>query len=221
VKQETSEQTGKTIDTRLFLLSLAIVTALETGLGWLAPRFGLSPLWLVGVARMLEVCLLFLIFSWKGKGLASLGLVHGRILFGTTRGFIWSGLFGLLAALVFALLHAAHLNPLSLLKTPLPSSTGGIVLFFIVGGLIAPFAEEVFFRGIVFGFLRRWGFTIALVGTTLLFASAHLGAGIPVTQVVGGLVFAVAYEKEKNLLVPVMIHVLGNTAIFTLSLIVL
>ena len=42
---------------------------------------------------------------------------------------------------------------------------------------------------------------------------------IPVTQVVGGLLFAVAYEVEKNLMVPITIHILGNMALFTLSLV--
>jgi hypothetical protein len=43
--------------------------------------------------------------------------------------------------------------------------------------------------------------------------------GVFVHQVVGGIVFAVAYEVEGSLLVPITIHVLGNMAIFTLSLI--
>jgi hypothetical protein len=42
--------------------------------------------------------------------------------------------------------------------------------------------------------------------------------GIPLAQVVGGIVFAVAYEIEGSLMVPITIHVLGNLAIFTLSL---
>jgi hypothetical protein len=92
------------------------------------------------------------------------------------------------------------------------------VLFFVVGGLIAPVAEEIFFRGIVYGFLRRWGFAVALIGSTLLFAWVHPGAGVPITQIIGGLVFAAAYEIEGNLAVPITIHVLGNTAIFGLSL---
>jgi hypothetical protein len=36
---------------------------------------------------------------------------------------------------------------------------------------------------------------------------------------VGGIIFALAYEIERSLMVPVTIHVLGNMAIFTLSLI--
>ena len=60
----------------------------------------------------------------------------------------------------------------------------------------------------------------ALVLSTLIFVFSHASRHtIPVTQVIGGILFAVAYEREKNLLVPIMIHVLGNLAIFTLSLI--
>jgi len=40
-----------------------------------------------------------------------------------------------------------------------------------------------------------------------------------VPQIVGGIIFAIAYEKEGSLIVPITIHVLGNMAIFTLSLI--
>ena len=40
----------------------------------------------------------------------------------------------------------------------------------------------------------------------------------PVTQIVGGVVFCLAYEKEKSLLVPIVIHMLGNAALFTLGL---
>jgi membrane protease YdiL (CAAX protease family) len=112
-----------------------------------------------------------------------------------------------------------HKNPMVFLRNPLPVTGPDITLFFAVGGLIAPAAEEIVFRGLVYGYLRRWGVAAGLVGTTLLFAAAHMASGIPLTQIVGGLVFALAYEKEKNLMVPVVIHVLGNLAIFSLSLI--
>ena len=38
-------------------------------------------------------------------------------------------------------------------------------------------------------------------------------------QMIGGILFAVAYEMEKNLLAPITIHILGNLAIFILTLI--
>ncbi len=81
--------------------------------------------------------------------------------------------------------------------------------------LIGPIAEEIFFRGILYGFFRRWGAPTAIVLSTLLFVLPHTsGSIIPVTQLIGGILFAVAYEVEKNLLVPMLIHCLGNLAIF-------
>jgi membrane protease YdiL (CAAX protease family) len=86
-----------------------------------------------------------------------------------------------------------------------------------VGGLLAPIAEEVVFRGLIFGYLRRWGLPAALLISTAIFAALHLPA-IPATQIVGGAVFAIAYHIEGSLMVPILIHSLGNLAIFTLSL---
>ena len=61
---------------------------------------------------------------------------------------------------------------------------------------------------------------MALTLSTLVFVLAHpVFPAIPITHVVGGIVFAMAYEIEGSLLAPLTIHVLGNTAIFTLSLI--
>ncbi|MBW2108185.1 MAG: CPBP family intramembrane metalloprotease, partial [Deltaproteobacteria bacterium] len=72
------------------------------------------------------------------------------------------------------------------------------------------------------GYLRHWGVFAAVVGSTALFVGAHgLGARIPVTQLVGGIVFALAYETGGSLMVPVTIHVLGNTTIFALSVVLL
>jgi hypothetical protein len=59
-------------------------------------------------------------------------------------------------------------------------------------------AEEIFFRGLIYGYLRRWGFWPALALSTLIFTLLHTGAaGILLPQIVGGLVFAAAYEIEK------------------------
>lgn len=44
------------------------------------------------------------------------------------------------------------------------------------------------------------------------------GFGFPMPQITGGILFAMAYEKEENLIVPITIHILGNIAIFSLAL---
>ena len=65
-----------------------------------------------------------------------------------------------------------------------------------------------------------WGMWAALLISTAAFVMAHaVFHRVPLPQIIGGILFAVAYEKEKNLMVPISIHVLGNLAIFTLSLV--
>ena len=59
--------------------------------------------------------------------------------------------------------------------------------FFVVGAIVAPVAEEVFFRGVLYGFFRRWGAFIAVVISTVLFVIAHpIGSGVPWQQIAGG-----------------------------------
>ena len=104
-------------------------------------------------------------------------------------------------------------------RIPMPSDFDAVFLLFLVGGLIGPIAEELFFRGIVYGFFRRWGKVAAILSSTFLFVIAHPALpAIPVIQITGGLLFAVAYEMEGTLMVPLSIHILGNMAIYTISL---
>ena len=93
-----------------------------------------------------------------------------------------------------------------------------LALYFVIGGFIAPVAEELCFRGILYTFFRRWGIMTAMVASTAIFVMLHTIHGLPVIQIVGGIVFAMAYETSRNLTVPITIHCLGNLAIFTLSL---
>jgi len=209
-----------TIKIKTLIISLAAVIAVEV-----VARVGIragaySPITVLGAVRLLQTGLIIIIVLIGERGLSAIGLSLTRTLPGLKRGLIWSAGFGAVAFFAFVLLFGIGVNPQTLIHTPLPAEPGHIILFFLVGGLIGPIAEEVFFRGIVYGFFRRWGPAAAIILSTLAFVLAHpVFSAIPVTQVVGGLLFAVAYEVEKNLVVPVTIHALGNMAIFALSLI--
>ena len=172
----------------------------------------------VGAARILQTVLMLWIVLTSAGGAGSIGLERSAWLHGFRRGVLWSLAFGAVALCAFLVLSLAGINALAMIRVPLPSQTTTLVLLFLVGGVIAPVAEEIFFRGMLYGFFRRWGVAPALLISTLLFVLSHAqGRGLPVTQAVGGLVFAVSYEREGNLLVPITIHVLGNLAIFGLS----
>ncbi len=211
----------KKIEIRTLFLCLAAVFAVELGLTVVTSKPVYHPMLILGGARLLEIVLIILIALTWGKGLSSIGLARAEMVSGVKKGLIWSAAFGAITAIVCVGLFAASINPLTFIRAQIPTQTSDLILFFIVGGIIAPVAEELFFRGILYGFLRRWGVIVALVFSTLIFVLCHpINSGIPVTRLLGGILFAVAYETSGSLIVPITIHALGNLAIFTISLLI-
>jgi hypothetical protein len=210
---------AKEIQLRTLFFCLAAVIALELGTWVVASKSAYHPMLILAGGRLFQILLIILIVVIWGKGLSSIGLARSGMASGLKKGLLWSAGFGAIGSIACVGLFAASINPLTLLKAPLPTQTMDLVLFFFVGGIIGPVAEEFFFRGILYGFLRRWGVVVAVFLSTLLFVLPHaIHQRIPITQVVGGIVFAVAYEVEGSLMVPIIIHVLGNLAIFSMSL---
>ncbi len=208
---------AKEIPIRTLFLCLAAVLAVELGTRVVTAH----PMLILGGARLLEILLIVLIVVTWGKGLSSIGLARSEMVSGLKKGLIWSAGFGAITSIACIGLFAASINPLTFIRAQIPTQTNDLVLFFIVGGLFGPVAEELFFRGILYGFFRRWGVIVALVFSTLIFVLCHpINSGIPVTRLLGGILFAVAYEISGSLMVPITIHALGNLAIFTLSLII-
>ena len=207
---------------KIFGLATAGVIAIEALARWGIGQWGLGPLGATGLARLLDIAWLALVISRCPRGWERTGLGRETWGPGLHRGLIWSAGFGFAAALGWAGLRLAGTDPLRFLHPGPAARQATPILLFLVGGFISPVAEEIYFRGLVYGGLRRWGFWPALALSTLMFSLLHAGgaSGLPITQIVGGLVFAVAYEIEKTLLVPITIHVLGNLAIFSLPYVV-
>ena len=211
----------KPVEIKVFLLTLGALILIE-GVARLLISSGLYDSMIVlGVTRVLETGIIVSCVLLWGKGLPSIGLARARIAHGVRRGLIWSAGFAVVVALASAVLYVARIDPLVLLRVRLPGRLSQTLLFLLVGGIVGPIAEELFFRGILYGFLRRWGIVVAIVVSTGLFVLAHpISQGFPVPQAVGGIVFALAYEIEGSIITPIVIHVLGNLALYTLSLIV-
>lgn len=211
---------AKKIELKIFLLSLATLVLFEITATIFISGIKISPMMVTGVVRLTEIVLFILIVLVWGQGLSSIGLVPSTMAKGLIRGLVWSAGFGIITFVAFIVLFLVDINPFALIHTRLPGKSWEIVLFFMVAGMIGPVAEEILFRGIIYGFFRRWGVLAALILSSVVFVLAHLATtGIPITQLVGGIIFAIAYEKEGSLMVPITIHALGNMAIFTLSLI--
>ncbi|MCY2931197.1 MAG: type II CAAX endopeptidase family protein [Planctomycetota bacterium] len=95
------------------------------------------------------------------------------------------------------------------------------VLIFLSAALLAPLAEEVFFRGFIQSALRRFTVSpwLAITITSVLFGLAHVRAqpaAVP-SLVILGMVLGYNYERTGRLLAPILIHVLFNaTSLITL-----
>lgn len=190
---------------------------------------GFSTLTATGAARITEASALLLLFYLSPTGLSAIGLAAGNLPNGIRAGLLWSAAFGFVAGIAALGLMAFGLDPLPIVRIDLPDATWRLTLFIVVGGLVAPVSEELFFRGVIYGYFRnrlqpafgKAGIAWAVIISTLLFVTAHgIRDGLPLTQIVGGFIFCIAYERSKSLATPVIIHSLGNTALFSLSLLV-
>jgi membrane protease YdiL (CAAX protease family) len=93
-----------------------------------------------------------------------------------------------------------------------------VVLAIVV---IAPIAEEVFFRGVVFNaWLREGGRRFAFIGSALLFAVIHVSllSLIPIFAL--GLMLAWIYDRTGTLLAPIAMHATVNGISVALALLV-
>lgn len=103
-------------------------------------------------------------------------------------------------------------SPQARLIAPEGFTWTGAVGMLLLAGLAAPFAEEIYFRGLLYGLLRRyWGVVASVAVSALLFGAIHgILDVLPGTAVMGA-VLAVAYERSGTLWVPVTIHATYNS----------
>ena len=77
--------------------------------------------------------------------------------------------------------------------------------------ILAPLSEEVLFRGIIYPWIKNFGFPqLALWGTSLIFAIVHFNLlSLPALFLLA-LMLTLLYEKTGNLLAPIAAHSLFN-----------
>ena len=91
----------------------------------------------------------------------------------------------------------------------------GLNLALLVGGLVAPAAEEVFFRGFLYAGLREHlGAIRAALLSALIFSLVHVAPPVLVPIFFMGLVFSVLYEKTDSVWPCIALHGLVNSLAF-------
>ena len=90
------------------------------------------------------------------------------------------------------------------------------VAVLITVGVIAPIAEEMIFRGVLYSWFRsRFNIPLAIFLNAGLFGLIHFGYPLPLMALVAlmGAVFAWSFERTGSLWVPIVLHIGQNSAV--------
>jgi membrane protease YdiL (CAAX protease family) len=86
------------------------------------------------------------------------------------------------------------------------------IWFFIVGALLAPLVEEIFFRGFLFqGFRARYGWVAGMLLSSAIFAIAHLDPVSLIPTFILGNLLAYLYQRSNSIWPGVILHMIVNT----------
>jgi len=182
--------------------------------------------------------------SFIVASLAYMQLRDDRELFGvsvpSSRDWLWTGV-GLVGIVAAYLLASGLITIISTVLSTLFGITVAagentiiavieanpeVILYLIpVTVLVVAPGEELLFRGVVQGVLRRsLGVGPAIAGASLLFGGIHIlsvGSGDAWTYVLVatalGAVLGLVYEYTENLVVPIVIHAIWNAALFGIT----
>ena len=169
-----------------------------------AVAFVLIPVWVLGGRRPALAALgvrrpSLLAVGW---GLAGLGMAY--VVLG-----IYAG--------VVDLINVDALEPVSTIDDDvIYDHIPLVVLTGILTVIVAPLAEELFYRGfLVRGIARRWSILPAVLVSSALFAAVHLDVGSLIPFALIGAVFAFVYLRSGNLFSSVIAHFLFNAIAFS------
>jgi len=92
-------------------------------------------------------------------------------------------------------------------------------ILLVVVAVVAPFSEEIFFRGFLYSaFKKAWGINAGLFLSSLLFALAHMEiySFIPIFLI--GWILAYMFEKTRSLFPVIFLHAIYNLILILLLL---
>lgn len=111
------------------------------------------------------------------------------------------------------------------LQTPIIPIFGESSVALLVAGAIvifvAPFIEEIFFRGFVLqGFVNDLGKYVGAIFTAILFAAFHLEFGSFIPVMILGLILSVLFIRSKSIWPCLWFHLINNTVAFIAQILI-
>jgi membrane protease YdiL (CAAX protease family) len=147
--------------------------------------------------------------SWKAMGFAP-GKLPDLLKYGLLGGIFLVLLISVMGYLINYL--NPHLQPQAfeqVLRSAISSHRFGLLL--LIGVILAPFSEELFYRSMIYPVFRgyvgpRWGAVIS----GLIFGLAHWDIWRALPLAIGGAILCLFYEKTRNIWVPTIAHGVWN-----------
>lgn len=190
------------------LVVILAVLLIEAGFRLLSGYIFVDGLIYTLMARLVELAFI-LVFSYRSCGLITASLSKELVIgLGAAAAF---GASVLVLDLVSRIFMEKGLLSMLLSQQPLDQW----VSFFFIGCLIGPFVEELFFRGLLYAWMRESLAPVyCIILTSLLFASLH--GNISVIQLTGGILFALIYEWRRNIWAPFIVHASANIGLWVI-----
>ncbi len=146
---------------------------------------------------------------WNAFGLKSVSI--GWIVVAIALGLAILPAVGLIALLIQFLLGLPFSNPQLEFVLPGDLSFPGALIMLGLVGFVVPLAEELFFRGLLFRWLRQflkpWP---AILISSAIFGALHGELSIAGATFFIGIILAWLYEKSGSLWTSVTVHVINN-----------
>ncbi|WP_433801471.1 lysostaphin resistance A-like protein [Actinomycetospora sp. CA-084318] len=155
------------------------------------------------------------------RSLAALGM--RRVPWRTVGLAVLLGLAVWLVSRVLIVVYVSVTGDLTDPQAALTQFSGGLAAFWVVllGGLVVPLGEELLFRGVGYGSLRRFGRVAATIVSSLVFAVAHGFNVVFLAVLVLAVLNAVLYERTRSIWPCFVTHATFNLTSFALLLIAL
>jgi hypothetical protein len=173
----------------------------------------------VAVPTVLFLAAIVVLVRHRRQGWSSLGFRP------TTRSAILVGAAVFLVTLAFDVVLGALFrgdeSPASAASSLAGTGVLGSLAVVLLGGLLTPVMEEVFFRGVLFAGVRRyWGFWAGALISAVLFAVPHgLDPIAFPSTAFAGVVYASLYERYRSIWPAIAAHALNNTAAAALAIV--
>lgn len=174
----------------------------------------------IQVILMMGVVWFFALHRRKAH-LKDLGLRYYNI--GRT---IWYSFLSLLAIFLVSFLYVFLMNtvfgmeaPSSKIEVLVENRSISSNILLVVVAVIAPFSEEIFFRGFIYSaFKKSWGVNAGLFLSSFLFAIVHLEIYSFIPLLIIGWILAYLFEKTKSLMPAIFLHGVYNLILILILL---